>query len=98
LALAREHGERGNEAYALHLLGEVQSRRNAPGDSAAAESSYQSALALTQVLGMRPLAAYCRLGLGVLLERAGSRAEAQQHMSAADGMAREMDMQLLRPA
>jgi transcriptional regulator with AAA-type ATPase domain/tetratricopeptide (TPR) repeat protein len=98
LAFAREHGERGNEAYALHLMGEVQSRRDAPGDSAAAESSYRSALAVTQDLGMRPLAAYCRLGLGMLLERAGSRADAEGHMSAADGMAREMDMQLLRPA
>jgi DNA-binding NtrC family response regulator/tetratricopeptide (TPR) repeat protein len=98
LALAREHGERGNEAYALHLMGEIQSRRDHPSDSAAAESAYRTALAVAQELDMRPLAAYCRLGLGVLLERAGSRAEGQEHISAAEGMAREMDMQLLRPA
>jgi transcriptional regulator with AAA-type ATPase domain/tetratricopeptide (TPR) repeat protein len=98
LALAREHHERGNEAYALHLLGEIESRQDSPGELVAAESAYRAALAVAQELEMRPLAAYCRLGLGLLLARAGQPAMADEQMSAANAMAGEMDIQLLRPA
>ncbi|HSF06648.1 MAG TPA: sigma 54-interacting transcriptional regulator [Methylomirabilota bacterium] len=98
LALAREHKERGNEAYALHLLGQLESRQESPGDLVAAESMYRAALAVAEELGMRPLAAYCRLGLGLLLARAGKSATAEEEMSAANAMAAEMDLQLLRPA
>ena len=65
LALAREHQERGNQAYALRLLGDIAARRDPP-ESAQAEAHYQQALALADELGMRPLVAHCHLGLGTL--------------------------------
>ena len=55
LEAARRSGERGHEAYALRLLGDV----TATGGAAVAEAGehYRSALALAERLGMRPLAA-----------------------------------------
>jgi len=54
LSLARAHQERGNEAYALYLLGELAVRCEPP-DFALAAAHYQQALALADELGMRPL-------------------------------------------
>ena len=62
LALARAHRERGNEAYALHLLGEIAARRDAPtGEHAAVH--YQYALTLAKELKMRPLQVHCHRSL-----------------------------------
>jgi len=66
-ALAGAYQERGHQAYALRLLGEIAARRDPPeGDLAVAH--YQQALALAEELGMRPLAAHCHRGLGTLYE------------------------------
>jgi tetratricopeptide (TPR) repeat protein len=54
--LARQHGERGHEAYALRLLGDLTIRRSGANVETAAEH-YRAALALAQTLGMQPLAA-----------------------------------------
>jgi class 3 adenylate cyclase/tetratricopeptide (TPR) repeat protein len=56
LEAARRSGERGHEAYALRLLGDVTA---AASGAAAAEAGehYRSALELAHRLGMRPLAA-----------------------------------------
>ena len=54
LALSHEHQERGNQAYALRLLGDISARRDPP-ETAQAEAYYQQALALAEELGMRPL-------------------------------------------
>jgi tetratricopeptide (TPR) repeat protein len=70
LALAREHQQRGNQAYALHLLGEITARRDPLGHTQA-EAYYQQALALAEELGMRPLQAHYHLGLGTLYSRVG---------------------------
>src|SRR5439155_5182293 len=56
LTFSREHQERGHQAYALRLFGEIAAQRNPP-ESASAEASYQQALALADELGMRPLQA-----------------------------------------
>src|SRR5262245_16802864 len=64
-ALAREHQERGNQAYVLRLLGEIAARRDSP-ETAPAEASYRQARALADELGMRPLQAHCHRGLGTL--------------------------------
>ena len=50
------------------------------------------ALALTEPRGMRPLVAHCHLGLGKLYRRTGKRQEAQEHLTTATTMYREMDM------
>jgi tetratricopeptide (TPR) repeat protein len=62
LALARAHGERGHEAWALRLLGDVAANRG-PSDVTDAEGCYRAALALATELGMRPLQARCERGL-----------------------------------
>jgi hypothetical protein len=57
-----------------------------------AEAHYRDALAIAQELGMRPLVAHCHLGLGKLYRRAGTREQAQGHLSVAVTVYREMDM------
>jgi hypothetical protein len=41
---------------------------------------------------MRPLVAHCHLGLGKLYRRTDKREEAQEHLTVAATMCREMDM------
>jgi hypothetical protein len=41
---------------------------------------------------MRPLVAHCHLGLGKLYARTGKREQAQEHLSIATTMYREMGM------
>ena len=91
LRLARERGQRGYEAWALHLLGEIAAHPGAlnSGDS---ESHYHAALALAEELGMRPLVAHCHLGLGKLYRRAGTRVQAQEQLATATTMYRDMGM------
>jgi tetratricopeptide (TPR) repeat protein len=70
LDLARQRGERGAEAWALRLHGELAAcaEHVAP---VRAERSYRAALDLAEALGMRPLQAHCHLGLGKLCLRMG---------------------------
>jgi len=91
LALARKRGERGYEAYALRLLGEITSRGDPP-EIETADTHYHQAMALGEALGMRPLVAHCHLGLGRLYRRTGKPQPAQEHLTGAVGMFREMDM------
>ena len=49
-----------------------------------------------EVLGMRPLVAHCHLGLGKLSRRTGKRELAQEHLTTATTMYREMDMRFWR--
>ena len=55
LETARRRGERGHEAYALQLLGDLAARGPAPDLEMAAEH-YRAGLTLAEALGMRPLA------------------------------------------
>jgi hypothetical protein len=56
LELARRLGERGHEAYALRLLGQIAASGPAP-DVEQASAYYSEGLALATTLGMQPLAA-----------------------------------------
>jgi tetratricopeptide (TPR) repeat protein len=89
--LARERGERGYEAWAHRLAGETASNHDRP-DVAAAEAYFATSAALASELGMRPLAARCRLDLGKLYGRAGDRRAATEHLTVAMSMFREMGM------
>jgi len=91
LRLARERGQRGYEAWALHLLGEIAAH---PGSLNRGDSGghYRAALALAGELGMRPLLSRCHLALGTLYGRAGKRREAEEHLATATAMCREMNM------
>jgi len=91
LGLARQHKERGNEAYTLLLLGEIAAREDPP-DIGKAEDHYRQALALAQELGMRPLIAHCHVGFVKLYRRTGKREQANEHLTTATTMMREMEM------
>jgi tetratricopeptide (TPR) repeat protein len=65
LALTRQYQQRGNQAWALWLLGESTARQASPEGEPAA-GHYRQALTLAEELGMRPLQAHCHRGLGTL--------------------------------
>ncbi|HSF03336.1 MAG TPA: hypothetical protein VLA62_10005, partial [Solirubrobacterales bacterium] len=60
--LSRKRGERGYEAWALHIAGEVEAGRGSDGASAAA-GFHRQALALAEEFGMCPLAERARRAL-----------------------------------
>jgi tetratricopeptide (TPR) repeat protein len=91
LARARAHQERGNQAYALRLLGEIAARR-VPPEVDQAEACYLQALALADELGMRPLLAHCHYGLGILYNRTGRLEQARAELSAAIALYRAMEI------
>jgi hypothetical protein len=96
LMFAREHQERGNQAYALRLLGEIAAWREPP-EIASAEAHYRQTLVLAEELGMRPLQAHCYQGLGTLYATLGQQAHARADLSAAIGLYRAMDMKCWLP-
>jgi tetratricopeptide (TPR) repeat protein len=89
--LARRRGERGYEAWALRLLGDVNAHQGRP-DVTAAEANYNAAMALACELEMRPLVAHCHLGLGKLYGHAGRHEQARDRLASAAAMYREMRM------
>jgi hypothetical protein len=90
LEVARSRRERGFEAWALRLRGEIEARSTSS-DTEAAEQSYRLALGLAGDLAMRPLVAHCHFGLGQLFQRAG-KPTTEDHLRVAASMYREMDM------
>ena len=96
LALARQHEERGNHAYALRLLGEIAARREPP-ERDQAEAHYRQALTQANELGMRPLQAHCHLGLGTLYATVGQREPARAELAAAIALYRPMAMTFWLP-
>jgi tetratricopeptide (TPR) repeat protein len=96
LGLTRAHQERGDQAYALRLLGDITARRQPPELDQAGEY-YRQALALAEELGMRPLLAHCHLGLGQLYAKLGRRTEARAELSAAIELYRAMEMTFWLP-
>jgi tetratricopeptide (TPR) repeat protein len=96
LALARQHEERGNQAYALRLLGEIAARREPP-ERDQAEAHYRQALTQANELGMRPLQAHCRRGLGMLYATVGQREPARTELAAAIALYRPMAMTFWLP-
>jgi class 3 adenylate cyclase/tetratricopeptide (TPR) repeat protein len=91
LDLAHRQKERGNEAWVLRLFGEIAAHADPP-DVESAEEHYRQALARADELGMRPLAVHCHLGLGKLYRRAGDAEKAEEHLTTAATMYREMGM------
>jgi tetratricopeptide (TPR) repeat protein len=96
LAHARAHQERGHQAYALHLLGDIAAHRE-PLQRDQAEAYYRAALTLADELNMRPLAAHCHLGLGTLYRQMGRSEEAHAALSTAIDLYRAMEMTLWLP-
>jgi Flp pilus assembly protein TadD len=96
LNLSRTHKERGNEAYALRLLGDITLHR-ALSDMNQAETHYQQAVSLATELGMRPLQAHCHRGLGTLYSQMGQSEPARAELSTAIDMYRGMAMTFWLP-
>jgi class 3 adenylate cyclase/tetratricopeptide (TPR) repeat protein len=93
LSRARDKKERGYEAWALRLLGEIAAHKDPP-DAGEAEEHYLKAMALADELGMRLLIAHCNLGLGKLHRRTGKQHPAKEYLTTATAMMREMEMGL----
>ena len=91
LTLARGRGERGYEAWALRLLGDIGSHHGGA-DVAAATTHYGAAMTLASELEMRPLVAHCHVGLARLYRHTGKREQAQEHLTTATAIYGEMDM------
>ena len=89
--LARRQQERGSEAWVLHVLGEIYAHADQP-ELEPAVKHYNQALARAEELDMRPLVAHCHLGLGKVYRLAGNLGQAQDHLTIATAMYREMGM------
>ena len=90
LDVARRYKERGHEAYALRLLGDL-ALSSSPPDAVQAREHYGQALELAESLGMRPLSAHCHLGLarteGAIQDRDG-----EPHAERATALYQELGM------
>jgi len=96
LEFSREHKERGHQAWALRLLGEIAAHQE-PSEAAWVEAYYRQALTLAEELRMRPLQAHCHLGLGTLYAKTGQAEQARVALSAAITLYRAMDMTFWLP-
>ncbi len=96
LAFARAHQERGNQAYALHLLGEIAAQCE-PANTEEAAASYWQSLTLANELGMRPLQAHCYRDLGTLHSQMRQLEQARAELSTAIDMYRDMEMMFWLP-
>jgi tetratricopeptide (TPR) repeat protein len=87
LQIAQRGGERASEAWALCLQGKVALQER---QADAAAALFRAALALAEVLGMRPLALHCHRGLGAAAVLAGRQAEAEAETAAALALGEEL--------
>jgi Tetratricopeptide repeat len=81
----------GFAAQALHLLGDIATHPD-QFDAESGEAYYEKALTLAELRRMRPLVAHCHLGFGKLYRHTGKHDQAQEHLTTATAMYREMDM------
>ncbi len=93
LETARRHKERGHEAWAITLLGQVVAERRPP-DLARAIAHHRDAITLGEALGMRPLVAHGHLQLGTLHQRMGDLEQARDALVRAATMLHAMGMVL----
>jgi tetratricopeptide (TPR) repeat protein len=91
IALARDTGERGNEAWAGRLLGDIIQEE--PSDPSEALNQYAESMALATELAMRPLQAHIHLSLGRLHRRENHIEKARTELSLALTSYRSMEMQ-----
>ncbi|HEX3175998.1 MAG TPA: adenylate/guanylate cyclase domain-containing protein [Methylomirabilota bacterium] len=91
IALSLAHGERGHEALAWRLIGDVHARGGV-GDLTSAREAYGQALALAEELGLRPLIARTHAGLGRVARRLGHLEDAEAHVAHAVVLFADMGM------
>jgi tetratricopeptide (TPR) repeat protein len=91
IELAHAHGERGHEAMAWRLVGDVVAQDPAA-DLPAAREAYEQALAIGDELGLRPLIARTHFDLGRLQRRLGHLEDAEEHVARAVVLFSDMGM------
>jgi tetratricopeptide (TPR) repeat protein len=91
LATCHQTTMRNVEAHALHLLGDIAATVEPPALDEAGQH-YRQALDLAEELGLRPLAAHCHLALGRLDRSRGRDQQAQERLTIAATMYRDMGM------
>src|SRR5262249_50865464 len=91
LDLSQDYKQRGYQAYALRLLGEIAAHRE-PLAVDQATTYYRQALALADELEMRPLVAHCHRDLGTLYAATGQQEQARIALSTAVEMYQSMEM------
>jgi class 3 adenylate cyclase/tetratricopeptide (TPR) repeat protein len=91
LELAVASGERGFEAEAYHVLARTAAA-GGMSELAVAQRHYDRASVLAAELGMRPLQARCHLGLAGLCQQTAKLEQANDHLTTARTMFREMEM------
>ena len=91
LDLAVSYKERGHQAWAHRLLGDLASRGGTPA-LAEAERHYREALAIAEELRMQPVIAHVKMGLGRVMRLAGDRARAEEYLVTAFMLFRGMDV------
>jgi tetratricopeptide (TPR) repeat protein len=96
LNLVQDCKQRGYQAYALHLLGEIAAHHEPP-EVESAKDYYRQALTLAEELGMRPLLAHCHHSLGTLYATTGQREQAHAELAAAIELYRGMEMTFWLP-
>jgi len=90
LEFAGQHEQIGQAAWVRLLLGDIAQADPTVLDDAA--DNYRRGLDLAEPREMRLVVAHCHLGLGKLYRRTGKREEAQEHLTTATTMYREMGM------
>jgi len=90
VTLSREHMERGHEAHALRLLGELGV--DDPAELDESKAFYDQTIARAEELHMRPLLARCHLGLGQHFLRIGLGTSAASHLNAAAALFQALEM------
>ncbi len=96
LSLSMAHHERGEQAYVLHLLGDI-ARQCDPSNVTQVQTHYQESLALANDLHMRPLQAHCHRSLGILHHHTGQAEQARVELATAIEMYRAMEMTFWLP-
>jgi class 3 adenylate cyclase/tetratricopeptide (TPR) repeat protein/ribosomal protein L40E len=91
IELSKQYKERGHEAWALKISGDI-SHYDRNSNAATAETFYAHASALGQELGMQPLTAHCRLGIGLVYATQGATEKARQEFAMAIEQFRSMEM------
>src|SRR5262249_53365730 len=90
-ALGYSPSQPGFAAFALHLLGDIATYQGRF-DAERGEAHSREARTLAESRGMRPLVAHCHFGLGKRYRRTAKPDEAQDHLTAATTMYRDMGM------
>jgi tetratricopeptide (TPR) repeat protein len=91
IEICRQRRERGHEAWALRLSGEILGRAPVP-DLAAAATVLRLALTLADRLEMRPLVASIRLGRGNICLNMGNSSEARCEFHSALSLFNELNI------